>query len=195
MLISSFTKQNGTLITPQLLFYLQVGLVCTQTNVFEGYTLKKRFNGLVQSAVDARIQGDENPNSSIIADTMKLRANTCCGYYITNRSQHAVTIYPSDKNTQATLNCKFFRKFNLVINALYEVEPKHKLNLKIKDCRFFVLQYTKPLKLELYYNFFTNFCDVNMFEELEKDTNSLYLALAENEKEDCIRPETKAEWE
>ena len=33
--------------------------------------------------------------------------------------------------------------------------------------------------LELYYNFFKKFCDVDMFEELEMDTDSLYLALAE----------------
>ena len=33
--------------------------------------------------------------------------------------------------------------------------------------------------LELYYNFFKRFCDVNKFEELKKDTDSLYLALSE----------------
>ena len=49
--------------------------------------------------------------------------------------------------------------------------------------------------LELYYNFFTRFCVVNKFEELEMDTDSLYLGLAENELEDCIRPEMRAEWQ
>ena len=34
MLISSFTLQNGTLITPLLLFYLQLGLVCTKIHRF-----------------------------------------------------------------------------------------------------------------------------------------------------------------
>ena len=48
--------------------------------------------------------------------------------------------------------------------------------------------------LELYYNFFTRFCDVNEFEELEMDTEALYLALAEKELEDCTRPEMRAEW-
>ena len=33
MLISSFTLQNGSLITPLLLFYLQLGLVCTKNTV------------------------------------------------------------------------------------------------------------------------------------------------------------------
>ena len=48
--------------------------------------------------------------------------------------------------------------------------------------------------LELYY-FFTRFCDVNKIEDLEMDTDSLYLALAEKELEDCIRPEMRAEWQ
>ena len=49
--------------------------------------------------------------------------------------------------------------------------------------------------LEPYYNFFERFCDVNKFEELEMDTDSLYLAPSEKELYDCIREESKAEWE
>ena len=49
--------------------------------------------------------------------------------------------------------------------------------------------------LQLYYNLFTRFCDVNKFEELEMDTDSLYLAVAEKELEDCIRPEMRLEWQ
>ena len=53
MLISSFTLQNGTLITPLLLFYLQLGLACTKIHRFVEYTPQKCFNRFVQSAVDA----------------------------------------------------------------------------------------------------------------------------------------------
>ena len=49
--------------------------------------------------------------------------------------------------------------------------------------------------LELYYNFVTRLCDVNKFEELERDTDSLYLALVEKKLEDCMRPEIRAEWQ
>ena len=49
--------------------------------------------------------------------------------------------------------------------------------------------------LELYYSFSTKICDADRFEELEMDTDSLYLALAEKELVDCIRTEMKAEWE
>ena len=59
---------------------------------------------------------------------------------------------------------------------------------------FFILQYAKLRMLELYYNFFHKYCDENKFEELEIDTDSLYLALAEDNLDNCILPEKKAQW-
>ena len=49
--------------------------------------------------------------------------------------------------------------------------------------------------LELYYNFFDEYCDDDKFEELEMDTDSLYLALAHKNLCNCIRPAKKEEWE
>ena len=81
--------------------------------------------------------------------------------------------------------------------SLYEVELataeiEHKEPIIVG---FFILQYAKLRMLELYYNFFTRFCDVNKFEELEIDTDSLYLALAEKELEDCVKSEMTTEWQ
>ena len=75
-------------------------------------------------------------------------------------------------------------------NSLYEVELA-KAQIEHKEpiiVGFFILQYAKLRMLELYYNFFTELCDVTKFEELEMDTDSLCLALAEKEPEDCIKP-------
>ena len=82
-------------------------------------------------------------------------------------------------------------------NSLYEVELakaqiEHKEPINVG---FFILQNAKLRLLELYYNVFTGICDVNKFEELEMDTDSLYLALAEKELEDCIRHQMRAEWQ
>ena len=49
--------------------------------------------------------------------------------------------------------------------------------------------------LEIYYNFFDELCDVNKFQELEMDTDSFYLALAEENLYDCIKPDKRAAWE
>ena len=121
ILISSFTLQNGTHITPLLLFYLQLGLVCTKIHRFVEYTPKKCFDSFVQSAKDARRQGDENPNSSVVAET-KLLANSSYGYQIMDRSRHTVTKYLTDEKTHAAFISKMFKKLDHVNNSLYEVE-------------------------------------------------------------------------
>ena len=169
-----------------------MGLVCTKIHRFVEYTPKKCFNSFVQLAVDAGRQGDENPNSSVVAESMKLLANSSYGYQIMHRSRHTVTKYLSDEKTHAVINSKLFKKLDHMNNSLYEVELA-KAQMEHREPIF--LQYAKLRMLELYYNFFTRFCDVNKFEELKMDTDSLYPALAEKELEDCIRPEMRAEWQ
>ena len=196
MLISSYSLENGTLITPLLLFYLSLGLVCKKIYRFVQYTPKKCFNKFVQSAVDARREGDENPNSSVVAETMKLLANSSYGYQIMDRSRHTVTKYLCEEKVHAAINNKMFKRLNIIDEKLYEVELA-KSEIEHREpiiVGFFILQYAKLRMLELYYNFFVKYCDINKFEELEMDTDSLYLALAEEELYDCIRPDKKREW-
>ena len=129
---------------------------------------------------------------------MKLLANSSYGYQILDRSRHAVTKYLTDEKTHAATNSKVFKKLDHVNNSLYEVELA-KAHIEHKEpiiVGFFILQYAKLRMWELLYNFFTRFSDVNKFEELEMDTDSVYPALAaEKELEDCIRSEMRAEWQ
>ena len=122
MFIYSFTLQNGTLITPLLLFYLQLGLVVTKLHRFVEYTPKKCFNSFLQAAVDARRKGDENPNSSVVAETMKLLGNSSYGYQIIDRRRHTLTKYLADEKTHAAINSKLVKKLDHVNNSLYEFE-------------------------------------------------------------------------
>ena len=59
---------------------------------------------------------------------------------------------------------------------------------------FFILKIAELRLLELYYNFFDEFCNFNSFEEMEMDTDSLYLALSQLSLEDCVNPEMKEVW-
>ena len=49
--------------------------------------------------------------------------------------------------------------------------------------------------MELYYNFFKKFCDTDKCEEHEMDTDSLYLALSEENLEDVFVPKKRVEWD
>ena len=106
LLISSFILQNGTLIALLLLFYLQLGRFVTKKHRFLEYTPKKCFNSPVQAAVDARRKGDENLNSCVVAETMKLLANNSHCYQIIDRSQHCYSTSVTKKHMQLLIvNC------------------------------------------------------------------------------------------
>ena len=190
MLTSSFILTKCTITFPLLLFYLKLGLICKKIHRFVQYTRRKRFNNFVQSAVDARRQGDENPNSSVVAETMKLLANSSYGYQIMDRSRHTVTKYLNDEKTHSAINSKMFKRLNHITDQLYEVElvKSEIYNREPIIVGFFILQYAKLRRLEFYYNFFKKFCDTDKCEELEMDTDSLYLEVSEEKLEDDILP-------
>ena len=90
-----------------------------------------------------------------------------------------------------------FKRLNHITDQLSEVKLA-KSEIEQREpiiVGFFIVQYAELRMLELYYNFFKKFCDANKYEELEMDTNSLYLALSEKILEDVILPEKRAEWD
>ena len=66
----------------------------------------KCFNNFVQSAVNARREGDKNPNSNVVAETMKLLANNSHGYQILDWSRPTVTKCLTDEETHGANNNK-----------------------------------------------------------------------------------------
>ena len=126
---------------------------------------------------------------------MKLLANNSYGYQIMDRSRHTVTKCLSDEKTHGAVNTKLFKRLDHINDQKHEVELlkaefEHREPIFVG---FFILQYAKLRMLEPYYKFFERFCDVNKFEELEMDTDFLYLALSERKLYDCIREESKVE--
>ena len=112
-------------------------------------------------------------------------------------SGHTVTKYLSDELTHSAIDSKLFKRLSHITDQLYEVELviseiEHREPIIVG---FFILRYAKLRMLELYNNFFKKFCDTDKYEELEMDTDSLYLALSEENLEDVILPEKPAEWD
>ena len=152
---------------------------------------------IVQSAVNTRREGHENPKSNVVAETMKLLPSSSYCYPIMDRSRNTVTKYLSDEKTHGAINTKLFRRLDHNNDQLYEVELT-KAEIEHRESiifGFFILQYAKRRMLQLYSNFFERFCDVNKFEVLEMDIDSLYLALSEKELYDCFREESEVDWE
>ena len=114
--------ENGTIITPLLLFYLNLGLVCEKIYCIVQYTPVKCFNNFVQSALNARIEVDENSKSSVVAETMILLANSFFAYQIMDRSRHTVAKYIRVEKTLGDINYKMLDRVGYKNDQLYEVE-------------------------------------------------------------------------
>ena len=106
MLISSLNLENGTINTSLLNFYISLCLKCKRIYRFVQYTPIKCFNTFVQSLVDARRGGEENPDSSVVAETMNLLGNSCYGYQIMDRSKHTETKYLNVEKTHKAISGK-----------------------------------------------------------------------------------------
>ena len=114
-----------------------------------------------------------------------------------DRSRQTVTKYLTDGKTYSAINSLRFKRLNPISDRLYEVElvkseSEHREPIIVGS---FILQYAKQRMLQLSYNFIKNFSDTDKFEELEMDTDSLYLALSEEKLEDVILPEKRVEWD
>ena len=145
MLFSRYKLNNGIVITPLLKFYLKLDLRCIKIHRFIEYTPQKCFNGFLQSVVDARREGDGNPGSGIVAETMKLLGNSSYGYPIMDQSRHIETLYLNDEKTHKAINNRLFRRLNNVWTDIYEVElvkstAEHREPIIVG---LFILQYAK----------------------------------------------------
>ena len=114
-----------------------------------------------------------------------------------DKSRQTNTKYLNDEKTHKAINEPLFKRLNAVEKDLYEKELlkstiEHRESIIVGS---FTLQYAKLRMLELYYNFFDKFCDINKCQELEMDTDSLYLALAEENSYVSIQPDNRTSWE
>ena len=93
-----------------------------------------------------------------------------------DRNRHTVTKYLIDDKAHGVIKNKMFKHLGSINDQLYDVEL-FKSEIEHKEPineGFFILQYPKLRMLELYCNFFDNYCEATRFEKLEMDTDLLY---------------------
>ena len=110
-----------------------------------------------------------------------------------DRSRHNVTKFLNDEKTHIEINNKLFKRLNFITDHFPEVEVV-KSEIEHRELiivGFFILQYAQLRMLALHYNLFEKYCVPKIYGELEMDTESLYLALSEENLADIILPEKR----
>ena len=196
LLIGGMKGRQMLIATPLLKWYLNHGMVVTKIYQLIEYQDKRCFKKFVKEVSDARRTGDIDPDTAIIADTMKVIGNSGFGSLIMDKTKHREITYVQGENeTCLKINDPRFRKLECLQmeEQFYEMEMakrKIKLDLPIQ-LGFFILQYAKLRMLEFYYDFMDTYVDRSDFEYCEMDTDSAYMAISGSTLNDIIKPEMR----
>ena len=188
---------NILLTTPLLRWYMNHGLHVTDVYEVTEYVPKSCFESFADDVSDARRQGDSDPSTAIIAETMKLFGNSGYGRSLTNKENHLDIRYCDEASVGLAVNDPHFRKLDILGDNYYEIS-KTKKSIKMDlpiQIGFFVYQYAKLRMLEFYYDLIDKFLDRSDFEYCEMDTDSAYIALSGESVDALIKPELQAEYE
>ena len=158
LLVGGMKARQILLAIPLLQWYLNHGLVVTKIYQVVKFQQQRCFREFVKEVSDARRQGDTDPDTAIIVDTMKLIGSSGYGSLIMDKTKHSDVKYVQGENeTSLKINDPLFRNLECLDQEeqYYEVEMakrKIRLDLPIQP-GYFILQYAKLRMLEFYYDF------------------------------------------
>ena len=135
LLVGAMKREKMLIATPLLRWYLNHGMVVTKVYQVVEFRSRRCFSEFVREVSDARRMGDNDPNTAIIADTMKVIGNLGYGSLIMDKTQHRQIKYVQGENEMCMkVNDPLFRKLDCLDpeEQFYEVEmAKRKIKLDL----------------------------------------------------------------
>ena len=195
-LISSMKGENITILTPLLKKYFQLGLKVTNIERVIEYNGKAVFNSFVDEVSADRRRADLGGEEfEMRGAASKLKGNCAYGRTLMDKSRHTKLLFTKEENLAINADSPFLKKFDELNRHIFEVEkqPKkivHDLPVQIGLA---VYSYAKLHMLE-FWEFLNTYLDNDMYQLMEMDTDSLYIAFAQDTIDECVKPEKKQEW-
>ena len=112
-----------------------------------------------------------------------------------DKSKHTKLTFVREKNLPTHANSPFLKQFDELNKNIFEDEKKqkkivHDLPIQIGLAAY---SYTMLGILECW-EFINEFLDKDMYQLMEMDTDSLYIAFARNTIDECVKLEKKETW-
>ena len=126
-LIGSMFANKILLATPLLRWYLKHGLEVTEVYQVVEFVPKSCFESFADDVSNARRQGERDPSTAFIAETMKLFGNSGYGRSLTNKEKHLNMRYCDEANVGLVVNDPHFRKLDVVDDDFYKISQTKKM--------------------------------------------------------------------
>ena len=195
-LISSMHAEGIILLTPLLKWYLEQGLEVTRVYYIISYNGKECFNWFTKSVCADRLAADlGGAELKMKGEASKLMGNAGYGHTMMNKAKHTQTSFAKEKNLQNHTKNPLMKNYDELNENVYEVEKAkrkvvHDMPLQIGLA---VYSYAKLRMLEFWKMLNDNLVN-DFYQFMEMDTDSLYIALARDTLDECVKPERRAEW-
>ena len=128
-------------------------------------------------------------------EASKLMGNCGYGYTVMNRSNHTQTSFAKKKNLKNHTRNPLLKIYEELNEDIYEVEKekrtiRHDLPLHVGVA---VYSYAKLRMLE-FWSFIHKYLDNNLYQFMEMDTDSLYIAFAKEDIDQCVKEGLEESW-
>ena len=135
------------------------------------------------------------PEQKIIGEANKLMGNNVYGGVLMNKSKHTSTVFAKKKNLSKHTKNPFFKDHVELNDDIFEVTKQkskivHDLPIQLGLA---VYSYAK-LRMLQFWKFINTYLDNDLYQLMETDTDSLYIAFARDSIDDCVKPHLRDEW-
>ena len=190
--IDSYSGTNIALIDEYFVWLLSKGVRLDRMRAFIQYDKQPIFKDFVDEITRLRIQGDADPagSSGVRALTAKLIGNSAFGSCITNKEKHRdISLYSfGDIPLTSISSLSSLLRYERVSATLLEVEHRRR-NVTYDQLRVIaktIFDRAKLSVLKFYHDFLKEVLYPNLYQLLETDTDSIYIALQDENFEDNV---------
>ena len=196
-LISSMHAKGILLLTTLLKKYLEMGLVVTNVETVIVYNGKSVFQWFQDEVCRDRRRADlGGAEFQVKGEASKLKGNCGYGRTLMDKSKHTHLSFAKEKNLTNHVNNPLFKHYDELNDNVFEVEKmKKKVVLDLpSQIGVAVYSYAK-LRLLAFWEFINTFLVNDLYQLMECDTDSLYVAFARDTIDECVKPEMRERWQ
>ena len=188
---------DGILImAPLFRKYMELGLLCTDIEWVMECTPKKVFEQFVNDVTDTRRMADMDPSYKIRGETAKTKGNAAVGITMMDKAKHTSVKYCELNNVSGHIRSPLFKSLEELNGGIYEIEKTKKKIVHDVPLQIGIAVYSyAKLNLICFWDFLNKYLVNDYYQIMECDTDSLYLALAKDTLDECVKPELKEEWD
>ena len=194
-LISSMFGKGIVISTELLKKYLDMELIVTDIEWTLEYIPKTCFDWFEKEVIHNRRKADLDKDCKILGETSKLMGNAFYGGTGMDKSKHTSLKFCDEEKIHGHIRHPLFKTLEERNDDIYEVEKSKKRAYLDSPVQIMIAVYSyAKLLLISFWEFLNKYLDNELYELLETDTDSLYVAFARETIDECVKPELREEW-